>query len=109
MKIEIISGSYGWRKTKDAMPKLVERGGICEVDEAEARRLVALGVAAIVHEADEAPVASGSTVESGDTPLRRYAQRRKRRRERRRGPSRRGAATGNDGGTAQRACRRAWH
>ena len=64
MKIEIISGSYGWRKTKDAMPKLVERGGICEVDEAEARRLVALGVAAIVHEADEAPVASGSTVES---------------------------------------------
>lgn len=68
MKIEIISGSYGWRKTKDAMPKLVERGGICEVDEAEARRLVALGVAAIVHEAAEAPVASGSTVESGDTP-----------------------------------------
>lgn len=68
MKVEIISGSYGWRKTKDAMPKLVERGGICEVDEAEARRLVALGVAAIVHEADEAPVASGSTVESGDTP-----------------------------------------
>ena len=68
MKIEIICGSYGWRKTKDAMPKLVERGGICEVDEAEARRLVALGVAAIVHEADEAPVASGSTVESGDTP-----------------------------------------
>ena len=66
MKIEIISGSYGWRKTKDAMPKLVERGGICEVD--EARRLVALGVAAIVHEAAEAPVASGSTVESGDTP-----------------------------------------
>lgn len=65
MKIEIISGSYGWRKTKDAMPKLVERGGICEVDEAEARRLVALGVAVIVHEADEAPVASGSTVESG--------------------------------------------
>lgn len=65
MKIEIISGSYGWRKTKDAMPKLVERGGICEVDEAEARRLVALGVAAIVHEADEAPVASGSTVENG--------------------------------------------
>lgn len=68
MKIEIISGSYGWRKTKDAMPKLVERGGICEVDEAEARRLVALGVAVIVHEADEAPVASGSTVESGDIP-----------------------------------------
>ena len=57
MKIEIISGSYGWRKTKDAMPKLIERGGICEVDEAEARRLVALGVAAIVHEADEAKAA----------------------------------------------------
>lgn len=32
------------------------------------QRLVALGVAAIVREADEAPVASGSTVESGDTP-----------------------------------------
>ena len=68
MKVEIISGSYGWRKTKDAMPKLIERGGICEVDEAEARRLVALGVAKIVHEADEAPVASGSTVESVDAP-----------------------------------------
>lgn len=68
MKVEIISGSYGWRKNKDAMPKLIERGGTCEVDEAEAKRLVALGIAAIVHEADEAPVASGSTVESGDTP-----------------------------------------
>ena len=68
MKVEIISGSYGWRKSKDAMPKLIERGGTCEVDEAEAKRLVALGIAAIVHEADEAPVASGSTVESGDTP-----------------------------------------
>lgn len=32
------------------------------------QRLVALGVAAIVREVDEAPVASGSTVESGDTP-----------------------------------------
>ena len=32
MKVEIISGSYGWRKTKDAMPKLIERGGTCEVD-----------------------------------------------------------------------------
>ena len=68
MKIEIISGSYGWRKTKGTMSKLVERGDTCEVDDAEARRLVALGVAAIVHEVDEAPVASGITVESGDTP-----------------------------------------
>ena len=68
MKIEIISGSYGWRKTKDAMPKLVERGGICEVDEAEARRLVALGVAAIVREADEAPVASASTGRNDAAP-----------------------------------------
>ena len=68
MKVEIISGSYGWRKSKDAMPKLIERGGTCEVDEAEAKRLVALGIAAIVHEADEAPAASGSMVESGDTP-----------------------------------------
>ena len=32
------------------------------------QRLVALGVAKIVHEADEAPVASGSTAESGATP-----------------------------------------
>lgn len=67
MKVEIISGSYGWRKTEDAMPKLIERGCTCEVDEAEAKRLVALGVAAIVREADEAPVASGSTVENDDT------------------------------------------
>lgn len=68
MKIEIISGSYGWRKTKDAMPKLVERGGICEVDEAEARRLVALGVAAIVREVDEAPVANASTGRNDAAP-----------------------------------------
>ena len=68
MKVLIISGSYGWRKTKDAMPKLIERGCTCEVDEAEAKRLIALGVAAVVHESDEAPLASGSTVESGDTP-----------------------------------------
>lgn len=32
------------------------------------QRLVALGVAAIVREVDEASVASASTVESGDTP-----------------------------------------
>ena len=68
MKIEIISGSYGWRKTKDAMPKLIERGGTCEVDEAEAKRLVALGVAAIVREVDEAPVASASTGRNDAAP-----------------------------------------
>lgn len=68
MKIEIISGSYGWRKTKDAMPKLIERGGTCEVDEAEAKRLVALGVAAIVREVDEASVASASTGRNDAAP-----------------------------------------
>lgn len=68
MKVEIISGSYGWRKTKDAMPKLIERGGTCEVGEAEAKRLVALGVAAIVREVDEAPVASASTGRNDAAP-----------------------------------------
>ncbi len=68
MKVEIISGSYGWRKTKDAMPKLIERGGTCEVDEAEAKRLAALGVAAIVREVDEAPVASASTGRNDAAP-----------------------------------------
>ncbi len=68
MKVEIISGSYGWRKTKDAIPKLIERGGTCEVDEAEAKRLVALGVAAIVREVDEAPVASASTGRNDAAP-----------------------------------------
>ena len=68
MKIEIISGSYGWRKTKDAMPKLIERGGTCEVDEAEAKRLVALGVAAIVRESGEALVASASTGRNDAAP-----------------------------------------
>ena len=68
MKVLIISGSYGWRKTKDAMPKLIERGGTCEVDEAEAKRLVALGVAAIVRESDEAPVASASTGRNDAAP-----------------------------------------
>ena len=68
MKVEIISGSYGWRKTKDAMPKLIERGGTCEVDEAEAKRLAALGVAAIVREVDEASVASASTGRNDAAP-----------------------------------------
>ena len=68
VEVKITSGSYGWRKTKDAMPKLIERGGTCKVDEAEAQRLVALGVAAIVNEADEAPVATASAPESGATP-----------------------------------------
>ena len=68
MKVEIISGSYGWRKSKDAMPKLIERGGTCEVDEAEAKRLVALGVAVIVREVDEAPVASASTGRNDAAP-----------------------------------------
>ena len=68
MKIEIISGSYGWRKSKDAMPKLIERGGTCEVDEAEAKRLVALGIAAIVREVDEAPVATASTGRNDAAP-----------------------------------------
>lgn len=68
MKVEIISGSYGWRKSKDAMPKLIERGGTCEVDEAEAKRLVALGIAAIVREVDEAPVATASTGRNDAAP-----------------------------------------
>lgn len=68
VEVKITIGSYGWRKTKDAMPKLIERGGTCKVDEAEAQRLVALGVAAIVNEADEAPVATASAPESGAAP-----------------------------------------
>ena len=68
MKVLIISGSYGWRKTKDAMPKLIERGCTCEVDDAEAKRLVALGVATIVHESGDVPLASVNTPESSDAP-----------------------------------------
>ena len=68
MKVLIISGSYGWRKTKDAMPKHIERGCTCEVDDAEAKRLVALGVATIVHESGDVPLASVNTPESSDAP-----------------------------------------
>lgn len=65
VEVKIISGSYGWRETRKAMPKLIERGSTCKVDEAEAQRLVALGVAAIVSEAGEAPVATANAPESG--------------------------------------------
>ena len=68
VEVKIISGSYGWRETRKAMPKLIERGSTCKVDEAEAQRLVALGVAAIVNEAGEAPVATASAPESGAAP-----------------------------------------
>lgn len=68
VEVKIISGSYGWRETRKAMPKLIERGSTCKVDEAEAQRLVALGVAAIVNEADEAHVATASAPESGAAP-----------------------------------------
>lgn len=65
VEVKIISGSYGWRETRKAMPKLIERGSTCKVDEAEAQRLVALGVAAIV---SEAPVATTNAPESGAAP-----------------------------------------
>lgn len=68
VEVKIISGSYGWRKTREAMPKLIERGSTCKVDEAEAQRLVALGVAAIVSEAGETPVATASAPETGVAP-----------------------------------------
>lgn len=69
MKVEIISGTYG-RKVNGAIEP-VHMGDTCEVDEAEANRLISLGVAKACPESTQeaaTDVSDGQTVEhSSDT------------------------------------------
>ncbi len=68
MEIRITNGSYGWRKTPEKPPKLIERGSTCTVDEAEAKRLFALGVAEPVCDVRGEALATDSKDEIADTP-----------------------------------------
>lgn len=68
MEIRIKNGSYGWRKTPEKPPKLIERGSTCTVDEAEAKRLFALGVAEPVCDVRGEALATDSKDETADTP-----------------------------------------
>lgn len=62
-RIEIICGTYGHRLEGSKHPIPVDRGGFCEVPEAEAQRLYALGVA---RPAQEAPVPAVATPSEGE-------------------------------------------
>lgn len=55
MRVKIISGTYGWRPDKDGSVEPVSKGGTCEVSDAEAVRLVGLGVASYVESLAEVP------------------------------------------------------
>lgn len=62
-RIEIICGTYGHRPEGSKHPIPVDRGGFCEVPEAEAQRLYALGVA---RPAQETPVPTVATPSEGE-------------------------------------------
>ena len=44
-RIEIISGTYGYRPSGSKHPSPIDRGGVCDVTDEEAQRLFTLGVA----------------------------------------------------------------
>jgi len=62
-RIEIICGTYGHRPEGSKHPIPVDRGGFCEVPEAEAQRLYALGVA---RPAQEMPAPAVATPPNGE-------------------------------------------
>lgn len=47
MQIRVIKGGYGLKQKGSSSAKLVQAGQTCEVDDAEAKRLVGMGVAEI--------------------------------------------------------------
>lgn len=72
MKVKIISGTYGWRPDKDGSVEPVSKGGTCEVSDAEAARLVGLGVASYVEPPVEpstkAPAVPPASPPGGEEP-----------------------------------------
>ena len=76
MKIKIINGTYGHRPEGALHPRPVAAGEVCDVTEAEAMRLVRLGVAVIVAPAAvatacKAPESTGAgvTLPDAETPM----------------------------------------
>ena len=69
MKVRITKGTYGYRPDPDKpyIVKPVDAGGICEVSEAEAARIIALGVAEAV-EIPASPVATPQIPTKGAEP-----------------------------------------
>ena len=69
MKVRITKGTYGYRPDPDKpyIVRPVDAGGICDVSEAEAARLIALGVAEAA-EPPAAPVATPSVSVSDANP-----------------------------------------
>ena len=65
-RIEIICGTYGHRPEGSKHPISVDRGGFCEVPEAEAQRLYALGVARPAQEMPDPAVATPPNGEDAD-------------------------------------------
>lgn len=68
MKIKIISGTYGWKPDEDSSVESVSKGGTCEVSDAEAARLVGLGVAAYADVPVQAPNTPPEPPPGGEEP-----------------------------------------
>ena len=63
MKVKIIAGTYGWR-SGDGSVEPVSKGGICDVPDTEAMRLLGLGIATYVDK--ERPQEAVVTTPPGD-------------------------------------------
>lgn len=61
VSIKIICGTYGYHPDGAVHPIPIERGSCCNVPEAEASRLIALGVAELAEQSSAAGVATGSS------------------------------------------------
>lgn len=68
VNIEIISGAYGHRPDGSAHPVTIERGQCCEVPEAEAERLIALGIARMAVQSGSGTVATSADSLNGNAP-----------------------------------------
>ena len=68
VNIEIISGAYGHRPDGSAHPVTIERGQCCEVPEAEAERLIALGVARMAAQSGSGAVATSADGPNSNVP-----------------------------------------
>lgn len=68
VNIEIISGAYGHRPDGSVHPVTIERGQCCEVPEAEAERLIALGVARTAAQSGSGAVATSTDGLNSNAP-----------------------------------------
>lgn len=68
VNIEIISGAYGHRPDGSSHPVTIERGQCCEVPEAEAERLIALGIARMAVQSGSGAVATSADGLNSNAP-----------------------------------------